>query len=161
MHIVSKNRTSGKTDYTTLCSHCASPLNIRHGTYQRAHPQKDELVSIQRYLCKSPDCPRKTFSILPFPFLRVMRHFHPALFWLHVHFHEKGLNQAETARQLGVSRGICKRLALFCRCFMPWFERERHIGEWGPDPEATPARSWADYNRDFSHTFYPKRWAVS
>lgn len=161
MHIVSKKPTFDKTDYTVLCSHCASPVNIRYGTYQRAHPHKNELVRIQRYLCKSPDCPWKTFSILPCPFLRIMRHFHQTLLWLYVHFHEKGMSQAETARQLGVSRGVCKRLALFCSRFLPWYERERHIGEWGPDPEATPTRSWPDYTRDFSHAFYPKRWAMS
>ena len=150
MHILLKKNDSGKEEYPVRCSHCASTLNIRHGNYQRAHPDRDELISVQRYLCKSPDCPWKTFSMLPFPFLPIIRHFQQTLFYFHALFNEEKRTQADTARQLNVLRGVSKRLAAFCARFIAWFNREKHIGTWGPDPEVNPDATWADYTRDFS-----------
>lgn len=160
MDILQNNNNSGKEEHPVRCTHCASTVNIRHGKYQRAHPHKPELVNVQRYLCKSPVCLRKTFSILPFPFLPIIRHFHQTLFCFYTLFSEEKRTQADTARQLGVLRGVSKRLTVFCGRFIPWFNREKHIGEWGPDPEANPACSWPNYTRDFSQALYPRRWVM-
>ena len=56
----------------------------------------DELIDIQRYLCKHDHC-RRTFSILPHPFLRISR-FSLCL------FHE--LLHAGVAHEIGVHVGL-------------------------------------------------------
>lgn len=151
---------SGKQQFAVHCPRCATTLIIRHGTYLRAHPEAQDQVAVQRYLCKSPRCPRKTFSILPYPFLPIMRHFYQVLLLCHCLHVVQGNSQAHVARHLQLSRGIVKRLGLFCRRLVPWLKHEQKIADWGPDPTANPAGFWPDFCRDFSQVFYPKRWAT-
>jgi len=160
MHTIFKNTSSGKGEHCVRCPHCATILIFRNGTYQRAHPHKKELIKVQRYRCKSPACPWKTFSILPYPFLPIVRHFQQTICFFHFLFNIEKKPQADTARQLGVTRGVIKRLDQFCHRFVPWFTMEKYIGVWGPDPEAYPERFWMDYTRDFSQALYPKRWEM-
>jgi len=148
----------GKEEYSVCCPHCASKLTIRHGFYQRAHPMEDREIAVQRYLCKSPECPWKSFSLLPYPFLPIIRQYYKTLLLCHHLLYGKNRSQADTARQLGVDRGIVKRLGLFSRRFIPWLNRERTMADWGPDPEKNPAVLWPDFTRDVSQAFYPKRW---
>jgi hypothetical protein len=61
---------------------------------------------------------------------------------------------------MGLSRGVIKRLIILGRKFLPWFDHEKKIAEWGPDPDANPLLSWTDFTRDFSQSFYPKRWLI-
>jgi hypothetical protein len=68
--------------------------------------------------------------------------------------------QAHTARKLILTRGVVKQLATFCQRFIPWFNTEKHIAPWGPNPEADQIRFWIDFTRDFSQALYPKRWAM-
>lgn len=150
----------GKQEYPLRCPHCAASVIIRHGTYLRAHPYgNSKQVAVQRYLCKCPDCPWRTFSILPHPFLPISRHFYLTLFFCHFLCNIQKSSQAGIARQLGVPRGVVKRLCVFCRRFIPWFNHEKEFAEWGPDPDGKSAQLWADFTRDFSQTFYPKRWS--
>ncbi len=161
MHRLSENNSSGKQEPLIRCPHCATSLIIRYGKYQRAHPEEPELVDVQRYRCKSPDCPWKTFSILPYPFLPVVRHFLQTLFFFHCLFNIARNTGARTAKQLGVKRGVVKRLASFCNRFNPWFHSEKKIALWGQDPEADQNQFWTDFTRDFSQALYPKRWLMS
>ena len=155
-----KNNASGKEERPVRCPHCATPLTIRYGKYQRAHPEESKLVDVQRYRCKSPSCHWKTFSILPYPFLPIVRHFLKPLLFFHFLFNVERKTQAHCARQLGLTRGVAKRLADFCHRFIPWFKLEKAIALWGPDPEVDYERFWTDYTRDFSQTLYPKRWIM-
>ena len=140
------------------CPHCATTLISRNGTYKRNHPEKAGLVAVQRYLCKSPMCPWKSFSILPYPLLPVMRHFYQTLLRCQHLYNAQRKSQAYTARQLGQSRGIIMRLGAFCCRFIPWLNRESVFAQWGPDPGEAPGTFWTDFVRDFSQTFYPRRW---
>lgn len=149
-----------KQEYPVRCPHCAATFIIRYGTYRRAHPEKSRQVAVQRYLCKAPNCPWKTFSVLPYPFLPIIRHFYKKLQLCHFFHNVQKASQAATARQLGVTRGIVKRLGLFCRRFIPWLNQEREFADWGPAPETNFAALWPDFSRDFSQTFYPKRWSA-
>ncbi len=161
MNTILKHTCSGKGEQSVRCPHCATTLIVRHGTYPRAHPHEQQLlINIQRYRCKAPACPWKTFSILPYPFLPIIRHFQQTIFFFHTLFNIEQKTQEDTARQLGVTRGIIKRLARFCHRFVPWFAREKHIGAWGPDPEVNPDHFWMDYTRDFSQAIYPMRWKM-
>ncbi len=56
-----------------VCCWCNNQDNlIKPGKDQRYGFTSDELIDIQRYLCKHDHC-RRTFSILPHPFLRISR----------------------------------------------------------------------------------------
>lgn len=147
-----------KQEHPVRCPHCATSFIIRHGTYLRAHPEEDVQVAVQRYLCKAPNCHWNTFSVLPYPFLPIIRHFYKTLLLCHCLCNVQLITQAPTARQLGVTRGIVKRLGIFCRRFIPWINHEKEFAEWGPDPEGKPVALWTDFTRDFSQAFYPKRW---
>jgi len=158
MSNVLENNQLSKKEQSVCCPHCASSVVIRNGTYPRNHPKKESVIAVQRYLCKSPGCPWKTFSVLPYPLLPVLRHFYKALLLCHFLLYGKNRSQAETARQLAVDRGMVKRLGIFSRRFIPWLNRERMIADWGPDPAENPASLWQGFTRDFSQAFYPKRW---
>jgi transposase-like protein len=114
-----------KKERPIRCPHCASLAIIRHGKYQRGHPLKPTLVDIQRFRCKSPHCPWQTFSILPYPFLPIVRHFYTTLRSCHTLLNRQGISQAQTARRLGLTRGIIKRLSAFCSRFIPWVDQEK------------------------------------
>ncbi len=160
MHNVFNFNLFRKKERPIRCPHCAGNVIIRHGKYQRSHPLEPGLVDIQRYRCKSPDCPWQTFSILPYPFLPIVRHFYTTLRSCHTLLKRQGISQAQTARRLGLSRGIIKRLGSFCSRFIPWVDREKKIAGWGSDPEANRIGLWSDFTRDMSHAFYPMRWRV-
>jgi len=160
MYSLFEKEDSGKKELSVRCPHCATTLVIRYGRYQRAHPKEPVQVDVQRYRCKSPDCPWKTFSILPFPFLPIVRHFQETLFFFQRFFNIDKKTQAHCARKLRVTRGVAKRLASFCDRFIPWFDQEKNIALWGPDPETNQKRFWVDYTRDFSQALYPKRWIM-
>jgi transposase-like protein len=149
----------GKKKEKVCCPHCNSTVVIRNGTYPRNHPKKECLIRVQRYLCKSLECPWKTFSVLPYPLLPIIRHFCRTLLLCQYFFNKRNNSQAATARRLGVTRGIVKRLGSFCLWFFPWFNHEKEFADWGPDPKENPAALWPDFTRDFSQTFYPKRWS--
>jgi transposase-like protein len=147
-----------KLEHLIRCPHCATTLITRNGTYLRAHPEENGQVAVQRYLCKSPQCPWKTFSVLPYPFLPIIRHFYRTIFLCHSLCYGQNKSQADTARQLNVTRGVVRRFGGFCRRFIPWFNREESFADWGPDPETNQAALWSDFTRDISHAFYPCRW---
>lgn len=150
-----------KQENPIRCPHCATTLTSRNGTYLRAHPEEPGQVAVQRYLCKSPYCPWKTFSVLPFPFLPIIRHFYQTLLCCHCLYNVKHKSQAVTAGQLDKNRGIIKRLGAFCRRFIPWLNQEKVFAEWGPNPMVNNDVSWPDFTRDFSQVFYPKRWRTA
>ncbi len=155
---VFQKKNSGKEEQKICCPHCATSLTIRYGNYQRAHPDKPIQVHIQRYRCKSPECPWMTFSLLPYPFLPVLRHFYNTLLLCHMLCNTNKVPQAVSARRMSLSRGTFKRLSAFCCKFFPWFENEKEIGDWRLDSNADLSCSWADFTRCFSQSFYPKRW---
>lgn len=151
---------NSKQEYPLRCPHCASSIIIRHGTYLRSHPTEDaKQVAVQRYICKCPNCPWRTFSVLPYPFLPIARHFFQTLLLFHCLSDLQNKTQAAIARQLKVTRGVVKRLGIFCRRFIPWLNHEKEFAVWGPDPEGKSATLWPDFTRDFSQTFYPKMWS--
>ena len=149
---------AGNKEPIIRCPHCATTLICRYGTYKRAHPEEPNPTKIQRFLCKSKRCPRRTFSVLKHPFLPIVRHFLSTVLNCHRLCNLGKAKQAEGARRMNLSRGIIKRLSAFAQKFFPWFEREQKISDWGPDLDVKPPPFWPDFIRDFSQSFYPKRW---
>jgi hypothetical protein len=136
-------------------------LYIRNGTYPRFDPERKVEARIQRYRCKVPRCPRVTFSVLPKPFLPIVRHFYQTILYCRSLFADGGLTQAEGARKLGVTRGVARRLLALAGQVIPWLDREKKIADWGPDPTARQGRFWNEFTRDFSQSFYPWRcWKI-
>ena len=148
-----RNGLSAKQNFQIRCSHCSSTLVVRNGTYPRNDPQTDEEIRIQRYLCRSPDCPWKSFSVLPKPILPIIRHTYETLFFCYAML-KSGMNQAALAWRLNVKRGVAKRLGSLCHRFVAWFNREKSIANWG----LGPPDFWPDFTRDFSQFFFPERW---
>ena len=149
-----------KKEQKILCPYCSTSFTIRYGFYYRAYPQKSIQVSIQRYRCNSPKCPRKTFSVLPYPFLPILRHFYHTLLFCYSLYRNSKLTQADGARKMSMPRGTFKRLRTFCKRFIPWFDGEREIACWNLHSNVVLSSSWADFTRYFSQSFYPKRWKV-
>jgi len=145
---------SAKEKQGIRCSHCFSHHVIQHGTYPRRDPETETEIRIQRYLCKAPECPWRTFSILPFPILPIVRHAFHTLLSCHCLSDIMLLPQAVVARRFALDRVVIGRLTAFGREFMDWFEHERKIAGWGLDLP----RFWSDFTRDFSQRFYPRRW---
>ncbi len=52
-----RNAPSAKKNYQICCCHCASTIVVRNGTYPRNDPRTDAEIRVQRYLCKSAECP--------------------------------------------------------------------------------------------------------
>ena len=114
-----------------VCPCCSRSLFTRSGTYLRAHPEKPGQVKIQQYLCKSPDCPTKTFSVLEYPFLRIIRHFYPSVERCCFLCTVTTMNQACVARKMTLTQGIVKRLKDFDHRLFPWIDHEKNIADWG------------------------------
>ena len=148
---------SSKLKQWRCCPFCSMPLIICSGFYDRYHPERGEPVKIQRYQCKAPECPVKTFSILPYPLLRIVRHTAKKIRQVYK-LAMAGVNQASISRILGLSRGVVKRLMEFSGRFFPWLAREQGIADWGPDLNKDPCKVWPLFIRDFSHAFYPQRY---
>jgi len=85
-----------------VCYWCNNRVNIiKHGKYKRYDFSGDELIDIQRYLCKHDQC-RRTFSILPHPFLRISR-FSLCLFNELLRLCDEHTTIAEIARRFAVN----------------------------------------------------------
>lgn len=161
MRIVSESSAGNNKEPHHRCPRCDNTLVTRHGTYPRTHPETSVQVRVQRYRCKSPFCPRVTFSVLRHPFLPIVRHFYQTILYCRSLFAESRLSQAEAARRLGATRGVVKRLRALVARVVPWLDHEKKIAAWGPDPTVQPEQLWADFTRDFSQSFYPWRcWKI-
>lgn len=144
------------------CPLCGNSLFTRNGSYPRRHPEKDVgVVRIPRYRCKVRRCPRVTFSVLPHPFLPIVRHFYQTILYCRSLFTDSRLPQAEGARKLEVTRGVARRMLALTKRVIPWLDREKNIANWGPDPTTRQGRFWDKFTRDFSQRFYPWRcWKI-
>jgi len=163
MPTLSSSRPFSNKEPRVRCPLCGNFLIIRNGTYPRAHPEQEIEVRVQRYLCKVPDCPRVSFSVLRHPFLPIVRHFYQTILYCQSLFAEDCLTQAEGARRLEVDRGVVRRLCALVARVVPWLDHEKNIAAWGPDPTVQPDldQCWADFTRDFSQSFYPWRcWKI-
>lgn len=112
---------------------------------------------MQRYRCKAPACPVTTFSILPFPLLRIVRHAYRTVLEAQA-LTTKNMSQAAVGRALDVTRGVARRLSELCRRLVPFIEREQKGADWGPQFESDPCSVWPRFIRDFSHAFYLRRY---
>lgn len=144
-----------------VCHWCNNRINIiKYGKYQRYGFAGNELIDIQRYLCKHDRC-RRTFSILPHPFLRITR-FSLCMFNELMQLLDQQISVAQIARRLGLSRPIIVLAIEKGRSIMDWLDQEAKTEPvWAPAPCINPSRCWSEFIRMFAAKFYPKRCATT
>jgi transposase-like protein len=142
-----------------FCHWCNNQVNIiKYGKYQRYGFTSDELIDIQRYLCKHDQC-RRTFSILPHPFLRISR-FSLCLFNELLKLCDEHTTIAEIARRFAVSWPTIPRALEMARRIVTWIRQEAKTQPpWAPHPCMHPCQCWSEFIRMFAAKFYPKRYA--
>jgi transposase-like protein len=142
-----------------VCCWCNNRVNIiKYGKYQRYGFTSDELIDIQRYLCKHDQC-RRTFSILPHPFLRISR-FSLCLFNELLRLCDEHTTIAEIARCFAVSWPTIPRSIKMARRIVSWIRQEAKTQPpWAPHPCMHPCQCWSEFIRMFAAKFYPKRYA--
>lgn len=152
--IAKKNQTG-----PIACHWCNNQDNIiKYGTYKRYTFSGQEQTRVQRYLCKHDQC-RRTFSILPHPFLRITRvtlcMLTCVMQWL-----DQSTPIAEICRHLGINRSMVYWAIKRGRGVLTWIDREARIDPvWAPSPCIDPPAHWSDFIRMFAMTFYPKRYS--
>ncbi len=138
------------------CPECGERLSIwSHGSYLRYKLESNTQVSVPRYRCLALDCPRKTFSILPFPFLRYVRHSLCTLMIMVLIFLKGSQTKSELGRDLNVGRRRLGRALVRGLEVWRWFRKESVMARWGPWPPHKPELCWTAFTQSFSHRFYP------
>ena len=114
--IAKKNQTG-----PIVCHWCNNQVNIiKYGTYKRYGFSGQGLIRIQRYLCKHDQC-RRTFSILPHPFLRITRATLCMLISM-MQLLDQSIPIAEICRRLGLTRSMVYWAIKKGRCILDWID---------------------------------------
>jgi hypothetical protein len=138
------------------CPECGERIRIwGHGSYERYALAGVDRVVIPRFRCLKPRCRRKTFSILPFPFLRVLRHSFCTLMVLAMTFSQAQKSKSAWARELKLGRRSLDRALAKGKEVMGWFAIESTVAGWGRWPPHQPESHWTAFIQAFSHRFYP------
>jgi ribosomal protein S27AE len=137
-----------------ICPQCGErQLVIKWGSYRRYLFCDDETVTIQRFRCLNRHCSRCTFSVLPHPFLPVLRVplcFLRALLSLH----GEGCSIARLAREAGKRWAVIRRFLTLADSVKAFLKREfTDIGS----PCLKPAIVWTEFTQRFSWAFFPNR----
>lgn len=139
----------------TICCPCCGNREhtARYGFYKRYNFDDQTLILVQRYRCNNYQCPRRTFSVLPHPFLRILRA-SLCMFQFVLALLEGGNTIAGIARITGQTWPRIGR----------WIHRAAHLRAWirnddafSPHPCSRPPREWPGFVRDLSRVCYPGR----
>lgn len=141
-----------------MCCWCNNRSNIiKHGTYQRYAFSTNKLVDIQRYCCKNDGC-RRTFSILPHPFLRITR-FSLCMFKELLRLFELQVRVGCMLSIFFLNWASLNPLIQKGKEIFSWIDEEVKADPvWAPSPCMTAGRFWSDFIRMFAVKFYPKRY---
>lgn len=136
------------------CPTCGTCLHVSpHGTYERSLPDDTEKVLVKRFLCRDTTCSRKTFSILPYPCLRYIRHTLAIL--AGIAKESVTTSVKELARQYDKKWAAMRRLARASQQVWSSFLGERDRQPWGPCPCHSPELSWTSFTQDLYHLTIP------
>jgi len=143
------------------CHWCNNKDNIiKYGTYKRYNFSEQAKIRIQRYLCKKGHC-KRTFSILPHPFLRFTR-FTLCLLIAMLKLLDQHVGIAQVCRHLGLCRSMAYWAMDKGRDILQWIDQEAQTQpSWAPSPCIDPKGFWSDFVRMFAMKFYPKRYAYT
>jgi len=143
------------------CHWCNNKDNfIKYGTYKRYDFPGQALIRIQRWLCKHDQC-RRTFSILPHPFLRITRLTLCMLMAL-TQLVDQQVPVANICRRLNLTRPVVEGAIKKWDGLWDWIEQEACTQpSWAPSPCIDPPGHWSDFIRMFAMKFYPKRYGYA
>jgi hypothetical protein len=141
-----------------LCPKCGERHRItKYGFYFRYLFTGGEMVPIQRYCCGNRECPRRTFSILPHPFLPILRISLCFLMTLLEVREREGLTVNRLATVIGSTWSTVRRMLRTAVSVRRWFSREQEVALWRPSPCLHPQIHWTAFTQAFSWAFFPNR----
>jgi len=143
-----------KVNSDIVCPQCGERrLVIKWGCYHRYLFDGDDTAAIQRFRCLNRRCIRCTFSVLPHPFLPVLRV--PLCFLLAlISLHQKGHSIARLAREAGKRWAMIRRCLTIAGRIRAFLNNEfADIGS----PCLQPAMAWTAFTQRFSWAFFPQR----
>ena len=130
-----------------FCPGCRSDDHSPHGHYKRYLPDTSKQISIPRFRCKNASCPRKTFSILPFPCLRYKRHTLGFFLTLAI-LARAQIKICQLARQHETAWTVMNRLVRQANRMESFFVEERVDQVWGLCPCRAPDKFWTKFTMD-------------
>lgn len=145
--------TRKNSNHLIWCPHCGNRHTYTKWGFYHRYLFDDDLIKIQRYRCDNDLCPRKTFSILPHAFLRIMR----ASLCMLMHIlslYESGNCIACIARKTSNTWPRIQRWIANALSIRDWIKQEYG----GISPCLSSDRLWTNFIRDFSWAFYPGRY---
>jgi len=145
-----------------VCPVCGERLMwIKYGFYPRYIFSSRKNILIQRYLCLNKKCQRRTFSILPYPMLPILRVSVFFLLAILSRHEENGENTSCLARESGMGWGVMRRMLQAAEKVRIWLRKEGYLHCFGSDPCRSRPIGWAGFIREFSWAIYPARFAIS
>ena len=153
---ISVEKRNTKCDPDPQCPVCGECYRISgHGCYWRYWFDSSERMAVPRYCCRNPVCPRKTFSILPLPYLpycRIPLCVLMALYHRHVVEKQK---ISDCVRWLEQTWNTVKRAANLAKRLIGWFNCQMITGTLPPTPCCD--HHWPAVTRAYSYSFLPGR----
>lgn len=142
-----------------VCCWCHNQVNIiKWGVYWRYSFSGDKRIAIQRYYCKHDSC-RRTFSLLPHPFLRITRFSLCMLVEILRLITQEYASNAEIARRFDVTWPTIARAIQKGDQIMSWIDQETKTEPgWEPSPCMKGPDCWSNFIPMFAAKFYPKRY---
>jgi hypothetical protein len=141
-----------------LCPKCGERHRVtKYGFYFRYLFTGGEMTAIQRYCCGNRECPRRTFSILPHPFLPILRVSLCFLITLLDVREKEGRTVTRLAAITGSTWSTIRRMLCTAVAVRQWLSREQEVALWRPSPCLNPQLHWTVYTQAFSWAFFPNR----
>ena len=151
-HIAKQNLTS-----RIFCPECMEKHQvIKWGFYSRYLFHDDDMIQIQRFRCLNGQCSRFTFSVLPHPFLPIVRV--PLCFMLMLlSMYRNGHSVADLVRKSGKSWSLIRRAVDMAKQLRSFLQNEvKNILNF-PSPCLDPATTWTAFAHVFSWAFFLNR----
>jgi len=146
---------NSETPSVIKCPSCGEDRCFHgHGSYLRHHVLGCGQEAIPRFKCLNPLCRRKTFSILPFPFLRWVRHKLNHLLILLVCFSNQN-GVSALARWWDRSRPVIRCALGHASQLKGLIEREARAEQPWALPWIHIRTSWTCFTQAASYALYP------
>ncbi len=151
--LLSSSKNNQNFSANCRCPRCAERYRIiRHGHYWRNDFDSTQgRLAVQRYCCHNPNCPRKTFSVLPPALLPYYRIPLPILLQIYTRHHAQGLSVSQCARRSNTGWNTAKRGLGLMRRILNMIRGELTACALPPTPSEPGV--WQAFIRAFSYAF--------
>jgi len=145
-----------------VCPVCGERIEwIRYGYYTRYLFSGEERIDIQRYLCQNPKCPRRTFSLLPYPLLPILRVSLCFILVILAKYEGGEGNIGTLGRASGKKWGVIRRGVTRARQVRQWVKNEWADLFLETSTHIRQAMYWNEIIRSFSWAIFPVRFGKS